>query len=348
MPVTVEKTWEYVVNVVVNEADITTRNTTLMLTLKELLTDTGGHQFIDENSANISNTKPWIVVASSNSSVADSNDNWNSNSDLVWDSEASPHSWIHLRQVDYFGSGDHLNLLISLGPTTSVHQLAYVAWARGADGWQNDGTTTTRPTAEVGVTPIVVKQGSTTSGSIDSSDQMWGRDSTNNQAVLHYRISDDGECGAWFTTIANGNSCFHGWQRGNEDQARNEDWWVWNMGTDSNSDVLEWANVNGTPAMHSLDDSDIKIDAYIGQPIFTLVELRHADYNSGGTGNRFLAQCTLHEDSRLSCYGILTDVWWNSSVNNTGDGSPVTPPVTKRVLGEMVIPWPSGQPMQVA
>lgn len=345
MPVIVEKTWEYAVNILVSEVDITTRNDVLMLTLKELLTDTGSHQFIDEDSANISNTKPWVVVASSNTVTADSSDNWNSTADLVWGGSGS---WIHLRQVDYFGSGDHLNMLIFLGTVTSVHQLARVQFARGADGWQNDGTTGSPPTPEVGVVVLTTKDGTTTFGDVATSGQMWGSDSVNSQAYLSYRISDDGQCGAWMVNTQNSNSAFHGWQRGNEDQARTHDWWVWGMSADANSDVLTWANLNGVAVMRSIDDSDLEIVAYTGQPVFTLGELRHADNNSGGTGNRFLAQATLHDNGRLSCFGLWTDIWWNSSANNTGDGSPVTPPATKRALGEMAIPWPSGTAMPVA
>jgi hypothetical protein len=346
MPVTPTKTWEYNINNAESAVDITTRNDQLMLLLKRLLTDTGGVQAVDDANSNISLTSPFVVVASSNDVVADSNDNWNSTADLVWGSSGS---WIHLRQVDYFGVGDHLNLLIFLGTTISVHQLARVQWARGADGWQNDGSITSPPTPEVGVTVITTRDGTTTTGDVLVSDEMWGSDATNNQAVLHLRISDDGQCGAWFVCVGGAVVASHGWQRGEEDQARTNDFFVWGLGADLNSEIFTWvSNFNTLRTMRSLDNGDVEFGAFVGTPCFSGTEDQHASFNHGGTGNRFLAQAPLYDDAQFSCFGVLTDMWWNSTQEATGDGSPTTGNVTKRTVGQFAIPWPSGATMQVA
>lgn len=341
MALTPTKTWEYSVNNVISAGpDIGDRNERLWLLLKNLLTDTGGYSIVDEDGAATVVTSPWVVIASSNAVTADASDNWNAQSDIVGAAAGVAHSWIHLRQVDYFGAGDHLNLLLCVENNSNC-TLGRVSYVRGATGFNNDGTTTNRPTVEATKTEIVLKDGTTTSGDIKTSDQMWGTDGTNAQAVLHYRISDDGQAGAWWLTVGGNTYSFFGWQRDEEGPAteHTNDFWVWAAAKDAVTDVCIWASeFNVTNPFWSLDNGDLVINGYVTIPVADASESLFTALND--TTDKMLAQMFLV--SGTNNYGLLTDVWWGSDANSAGDQSPATPPVVRSQFGHMVVPWPSG------
>lgn len=349
MAITNTKTWEYVVNLVVSEVDIATRNRQLTLQLKRALTDTGGVQAVDEAGANISLTSPWAIVASSNGVVANTSDNWSALADIVYAAAGNAHAWIHLRQVDYFGAGDHLHMLLDCIPSISGNPVARMSFTRGATGYNNNGTTTNRPTHAEATSEIITRDGAATIGDEVTSDMMWGSDASNAQAILHVRISDDGLCGAVFVAVGGLIQAWHGWQAHEEpDPDVDHQFEVWSLSNDSAQDVPDWSSALNTSAfMQSLANAGTLLASYVSNTFYNNSGTNVIASNNAST-SRMLVPAYIVNTVTTSVRSVLTDMWWGNASDTTGDGSPAMPPVTRRQVGEMVIPWPSGVSMQVA
>lgn len=347
MAITPTKTWEYIINEVVSEASLALRNRTLWLTLKQALTNTGSLQAIDASASNTSLTTPWDVVASSNASTADASDNWSSVSDIVSAGAGVAHSWIHLRQVDFFGSGDHLHLLLAVENQASA-QTGRMSIARGATGFNADGTTTNRPTYGGSEVEVVIKGGTTTAGDEIASDMMWGSDGSNLQAVFHFRIADDGSAGAWYITVSSVVVAWFGWQHDVDgDSTRVHPWLAWGFSFDSNAEQISWINIlNAGAGLATLDDADTFRLCEIAQPCSGGLETPLSTRNT--SSERMLMPAYVNHSSLNAVFSTLVDQWWGSTLESTGDQSPTTPPETFAQVGEMVIPWPSGEDFQVA
>lgn len=342
MAVTPTKTWEYSVNHVMSGADVEARNKEIFLRLKEALTDTGSPGFLDASGAALGSlTAPWTVVASSDAVTADATDRWDTVSKIVGAAAGVAHSWIHLRQVDYFGSGDHLNMLIACEDIANC-SLGYVAFARGALGWNLDGTTTNRPTIEAGKVPLVTRDGLSSAGDPKSSDIVWGDDSTNDNRVLHVRISDDGKCGSWFICDSGACTAFAGWQEDEGGPSRNEPWMCWYLSDDSTAEQATRAFFEGHDYFRTLDDSNLEVNGYISSPKYGAGNASLLALNTGFDGSRFFFPPYLVYPTKTAIGGVLTDVWWGSDSDGTGDQAPTTPPVTFAKFSDIVIPWPSG------
>jgi len=166
---TVYKTWQYNVNQVFNSTGNTTTDCqNLLLGIV--------NSFIGFSS------NPWTVVGSSNSTVAalDGVNRWITNSNLVWNSSSSAHSWIVLKQA---GISSNFQLLISCGTSsgTSAYKLnVSISRSAGFTG----GSTTADPTA-------------TDSISIISNSNWGGPSSSSYNLKLHVEMSSDGQCTRW-------------------------------------------------------------------------------------------------------------------------------------------------------
>ncbi len=350
MAINPTKTWEYIVNQTeVPGGSLTDRNERLWLLLKRMLTDTGGLSALDASGTPISLTTPWAVVASSDGVTAGASDSWDTQSDIIGAAAGVAHSWIHLRQVDYFGSGDHLNLLLAVEDVVNC-SLGRVSYARGALGWNADGTNLNRPTLEGGVTEVVVKDGLVPTGDEKTSDIMWGSDSLNNQAVLHYRISDDGQCGSWKLCIGSACVSWFGWQRDEEgpgSAVHANDFWAWAASTDSNSEICTWsAMLNTLDIFYSVDNGSTVMESFASSTVFTATETIISAVND--VSPHWLEQIKLGRLVDFTIYGLLTDTWWGSDAQSTGDQSPVAPPAVRAQFGHLVEPWPSGEAFNVA
>jgi hypothetical protein len=96
---TLDKTWIFKTNQVYitsGNRDIDFPN--LWFMIKQLLTDGAG--WTDNTGAPTTNSHLWTVSGSSNGSIADTADNWNAYTDLVWNTDGVAHSWIVLRQPE--------------------------------------------------------------------------------------------------------------------------------------------------------------------------------------------------------------------------------------------------------
>lgn len=351
MAVTPTKTWEYSVNYTAAGASITLRNELLWLRLKEMLTDTGAATFLDASGGALANlTAPWTVIASSDGVTADGTDRWGTVADIVGASAGVAHSWIHLRQVDFFGSGDHLNLLLSCEDTATL-TVGFVAWARGADGWNADGTITNRPTPEIGATEIQTRRGLVVSGDVEAADAMWGNDAVNDNRILQFRIADDGSAGGWYMFDSGNCTMLAGWQvdEGGPAAGRAHPFHVWTYGADQTAEINVWpAFWNGIAGHKTLSEANLEVEEEISIPVFGISEDPMVESNEGGDGSRFFGQILLRHVASTRVLGVLTDTWWGSNANVSGDGAPLTPPIVWRAVGHQIIPWPSGIAMTVA
>ena len=345
------KTWEYTVNLVRSGGSITIRNQELWLALKDAIFGTGSVQAVDVLGVNISLTAPPIVIASSDSVTADSTDRWAVIADIVGAPAASPHSWIQGRFVDYFGSGDHLNFLMSCEDTADLAN-GFVSWVRGALGYNADGTTTSRPTPDVAETEVITRAGLSPAGDAKSSDVMWGSDSVNTQCVLHVRMSDDGQCGGWWVMAAGACLGFQGWQRDEEGAGSLDhinDFWVWAGSLDGTAEMNEWdsnSTWNSLSLLRSLDGADVEINAFVTMPVASGTEVPVIRDNAGNS--RMMYPIYIIDISSGIPHGVFTDVLWGSALEASRDQSPASPPVVRSQIGEQVIYWPSGVDMLVA
>jgi len=350
MAITPSKTWEYSVNHVISAASFTLRNEILWLRLKEILTDTGAPGYLDAAGGALANpTKPWVVIASSDSTTADATDRWAVVADIVGSAAGVAHSWIHLRQVDYFGSGDHLNMLLACEDLSNL-TLGYVAYSRGALGWNLDGTITNRPTLESGAVLLQTRDGLSGAGSLRTSDVMWGGDADNNNRILSVRISDDGLAGAWF--VFTGGNCIAngGWQTDEGAPAsRLQPWAVWYGSTDSLLEEFNWADQwNFDNWLQTPDNLGVEVIANVGIPGFGSGEANATSLNDGFDATRMFLACPLGIITLSAVVGVWTDLWWGSDNNSSGDLAPLTPPTVWASVGTMIIPWPSGVTMTVS
>ena len=76
---------------------------------------------------------------------------------------------------------------------------------------------------------------------------------------------------------------------------------------------------------------------------FNNANLFITDYNFGFDGTRWNERVKFIASSKSAVLGLWSDIWWGSSAEATGDGTPATPPAVARQIGEFLIPWPSGK-----
>jgi hypothetical protein len=126
-------------------------------------------------------TLPWSVVGSSNSSASsmDGTDRWVTAANLVWNANASAHSWIVLKQT---GLNTNCSICIDLSNADTSVATVVVSPVNGfgtANGGTN-GSNTTRPTA---TDEIVLLNNSS-----------WAFGSSNSLCQVHCMQSTDGKC----------------------------------------------------------------------------------------------------------------------------------------------------------
>lgn len=118
-------------------------------------------------------SNPWTVVSSSNSIVANSSDNWNSDADIV--NSGGAHSWIVLEQA---GINGNFQVCIDCNNATASFQIATIVISNNA-GFTG-GSTSARPTATDET--VIINIGN------------WTGISTDIASRLSVMQSSDGEC----------------------------------------------------------------------------------------------------------------------------------------------------------
>lgn len=159
--------WRFNVNQTFTTVNKAVDNPRYLLAIKNTLISSTGWTDSDGYVATLSS--PWVVVASSNSTTADTSDNWNSDNDLVYSTGA--HSWIVLRQTGI--SGQNSEVCFDLTPGGSSFQIA-VKWSHNGFDLTNLNTST----SPVSTDQFIFTKGNSLVGS----------------SSLHVSITDGGEC----------------------------------------------------------------------------------------------------------------------------------------------------------
>lgn len=191
---TYDKTWIFKPNIkLAGRSNATLTQQQLLYEIKVALTTASG--WLDRDGAAAVNAHPWIVAASSNASVADLSDNWNSLSDVV---AGTNFSWIVLRQPSI---NPNFSICYSTFWGTSTNYSYGVFSFSPVDGYTLTGIgTTTTPTATDIYT--VAAQGGTTN--------IVNGYTLTHSYVLHVMMSTDGECTRVFL-VENTNFVIHMW-----------------------------------------------------------------------------------------------------------------------------------------
>ena len=176
-------TWRFNVSQSISGANSSAYRQALLLALVNSLLGSGS--WTDAAGVASSISTPWDVVTSSDSVVAGAGNHWDSASDLVWAAEGNAHSWIVLRNPNFFGVSNPLYMLINCNPASTINATLMVSFSRAG---YTGGSITARPTAtdEHIVRPVAGTVG--TAG--------WQGDDNNTAASvacrLHVMMTDDG------------------------------------------------------------------------------------------------------------------------------------------------------------
>jgi hypothetical protein len=160
---TLDKTWQFDVNnQLTSLANAQHDNAQVLISIKDALKGFASN--------------PWVVIASSDSVVADGNDNWSDpTTDVIWGLPGNPHSWIQLRQT---GIDTNFEIIIEAGDPGSSYRDITLAMSPkiGFTG----GSTTARPTASDEVILL--------------NDARYFDSAFTFDARMHYMQSTDGQC----------------------------------------------------------------------------------------------------------------------------------------------------------
>ena len=175
-------TWRFNVSQSVSGASPAAMRQSLLLALVNSLLGSGS--WTDASGVASSVTTPWDVVSSSDSVTASAVNHWDSASDLVWAAEGVAHSWIVLRNPNFFGTSNPLYMLINCNPSGTQNATIMMSFSRAG---YTGGSITARPTAtdEHIVRPVA---GSVTTAGWQGDDNSSGSLSMR----LHVMMTDDG------------------------------------------------------------------------------------------------------------------------------------------------------------
>lgn len=325
---TVEKTWQYNVNQVdAPGASALENSQKLMYRIKTTLTGFA--------------TNPWVVLASSNGTVANSSDNWASFNDILFRNGAGTRSWIVLKQT---GIASNFQIMISCaastGPTGRYAQIV----ASPSAGFTGLASTSADPTA---TDQYVVNSPS------NAADRRWfDVQGAAFQSVVHGMQSSDGEKTRIIVGI-NANSRAM-WLF---DKLSNP---VTGMTNPSICMVLANAAGSGTTLTHANLSSTI---GGVGSDVSTIMTyfLTSEGFSAAGLVTAFFntnpnqissewpitsvgaASTTTGKTGR---HGRMGDLWFGSSSGTITDGSTYPSGVSRQFVqfGVVVLPWDGSTP----
>lgn len=348
---TLLKTWRFVQNILISEASHTAMRQELMYQIKRRLVGD------DAGDWTTAPSQFWVVTGSSNGTTADASDNWNSQSDMVWDDPGNNHSWISLRLVDYFGSGDHLELCIALNDTNTGAIGAHMTRNDGGSQFSSGftgGTLTARPTA---TTEVQLRQDQ---GSTASTSGWMGLDSgTPTTRRFSMWASSDGR--EWRLFMFTGGQCPAVWAFGelqnsvdvDDTGAAGWDFPVHGiiLSFDSDAELMDVGTFNNNStadrwAIGQLSDgggSGATYLAHVGH--IGIVDDQWATRSSSGNGfdnshGWTSAPLIIDTDkARPGIVGWLKDWWWGIDQASSGDDFPDNGSRQFVQIGQMVLPW---------
>lgn len=327
------KTWEFAINGTAAGADGDAMRADLLLAIKDSLVDNGTF------------TTPWVVDYSCDSATAgtagDEVDHWAANSDVVWDSSGSAHSWVVLRQTDYFGTGTHLYLLLDCSQNSSLEYSAALGVYCSRVGFTG-GSTTARPTA---TDELEVLAASTVASSSN-----WQGDNSNAETSKRYHVlgSDDGE--EWRILFCVAGYCVAMWAIG-KPQDPPSGWanpyfaMVWGQETAS-ADVTtyQYLTTNGTPIVRMTDATAGDFAGTFTCPAARstsnqLMPIICAANHFDSSRGMWPVGIYCHTDVAAPGYhGPVADIWYGHGADSTGDTAPAAQQ-DFALFGDVWLPW---------
>ena len=350
------KNWNFLPNQLLTETLHGPIRKALMFDIVNVMTGSAplsGDSFVASGGGTAGNIQFWEVVSSSNgTAVATGSLNWSVASDCVWATKNNPHSWVVLKQSDFFGAADHLEICINL---SSNNDGAIGCYATRNDGVNfngfSGGTTTNRPTAADGEM-LILEDGSTTA---NTGGWMGSDGSTVDARRYSVSVSDDGY--EWRISMFTGGV--------------NVAMWV--IGQPLNPPTLDVTGAAGwdfpvLAMVYALDNDTTNIFRISQLTSITSGKFPIAQLSAGESykasmggksiggdlwvtrqpagGNAFDARRDLEDMDVIlldSVYygrmGWIKDFWWANGDDLTGDGYPADGTVKFAKVSEAVMPW---------
>lgn len=315
---TKEKTWQYDVNSVQY-----TSYPALLYNIKRALVTFG--------------TMPWAVSLSSDSITAGAGDRWVSSSNVVWNINTIPHSWIVLSQAGLGG----FQILLECWRNSGGQSTSFRLFCSPNAGFTG-GTTSSRPTA---TDEIDLNCG----GTLELC-----KNALTIIARLHVMQSTDGQCTRWVV-------CMDGQQHNlvaiEVPKSPSSGWsnpWVVVVGCNvynsgQTTDWLTYARYNDLSTRSFARINSVTSGVYMaceGYGGATLGE--QYTYPDDDTGEYPMLSVQLNTGTfgvRGANKGVLYDMWWGSTIAATGDTYPGDGTNQFAQFADVILPWNGSTPL---
>lgn len=342
---TLVKTWQFDVNNQVL-ADATQEGDnnnapddkrTLLFEIKEFLTNAA--------------SGAWTVVASAGGNgtgfvagtpVADATDNWLAFDDLRWNApKTANRSWIVLRQTDFFGSGQHLEVCIDCVHTSTAQDGGLLDILMSRAGFTGFTSLNARPTATDEVS--ILLDGTWAGPNNDPTGRTWrwhGMISTDGKATRVVIHLNDNPI-SWFIVQAPANAVT-GWN-----SPVIADWASTGATTGT---INSFSNYHDLALLHTINTAGLQF----GDRLFMTSE----GFGASAAGEVFTVANQVDGNFGFFPMGVAStqpgfigrhadvdDLWWGNANTNEGDTFPLAATRLFVQFGDMIFPWNGSLPL---
>ena len=294
--------------------------------IKNALID--GTGWTDSTGAAATLSTPWTVVASSNGTVANTSDNWNTNADMVWANAGTAHSWIVLRQTGLI-AGQNFEICFDFKDTAQYDMSVAVSFGQGFN--VSSPVTTVRPTAPDELFWL--------------SNQNWFMSSNAFNTVLNFQVTDDGQCTRFWGLVAGAAKMFWALDRPKNTVTGWTDPVFLAMAsatgilcTSFNDNAYACSRING-----------INVPLYISADFYNGMAVIQAQTTVNSISSEWpiiRAGIVCTQTGRYGRHGELSDMWWTSTTPAVADTFPASGTLKQFiVIPNMVIPWNRSTPV---
>ena len=304
--------------------DNTSDRRNLLKNIKDALTTSTGWTNSSGSSSTVSST--WQVVASSNGTVANTSDNWNTLSDIVFNSSGSAHSWIVLRQTGI--NGLHVEWCLDCGSASRYNLSVICSLNTGFN--LSSLNTSNRPVAP--------------DEAIQWSGVTWFNSTSAFNAVLNVCMTSDGKCTRFWGLVAGACKTFWlfdrptalaGWSNPSGSFLTADSAPLY---TGPNDNAWLQSCINGMNVLSHLT-AEFYVSSAVGQSQTTVNSV-----SNEWPINRIGIACTT--SGAYGRHGEMSDIWWGSTTPSTNDTYPASGTLKQFIhIGNMVLPWNLSTPV---
>ncbi len=323
-------TWRFKVNQDLNTTGAALGdNRQILLAIKNSMITASGWTDSAGASATVSN--PWTVVASSNSTVADLSDNWNSATDLVW-SATGARSWIVLRQTGINGGNTEYCIHLNASAASTHLITTVVSPYNGFD--VSSPSTTARPTASDELAYFTTDGGWLTSSSVAFN------------SALHVMMTSGGECTRFFAYIGNVVKSVVAFDKPKQ------------VTTGWSNPIVLYTAYQGGVVYTVHNDTSVRSRCCIsGVHVETYLSSLYYLANMFGQNLTIANEITSEwpmipvrlftaTPAPRGFAGALPDIWWGSTGVTDGDTYPDTGTLNQFLhTGNVIVPWDQSTPL---